>query len=68
MDVRDWLKILTMVSGIALVGIGVTVGAAYGAYLVPTGVGMITAVAVKSEGMGTVLKKAEGSIRPPKGP
>lgn len=65
MDVKDWLKVLSLVAGVVLVGLGVTVGGAYGAYLVPTGVGLITAVGVKSEGVGAVIKKAGNSLRPP---
>lgn len=67
MDVRDWLKILTLVGGVALIGIGVTIGAAQGALLVPLGVGMVSAVAVKSTGVQGLVEKAKTSLRPPPG-
>ena len=63
MDVKDWLKILTLAGGVVLIGIGVTVGAAHGAVLVPLGVGMLTAAGIKSTGVSGLLQKAK-SVKP----
>lgn len=67
MDVKDWLKIATLFGGIALIGIGVTVGVAHSAILVPLGVGMVSAVAVKSSGVSGLVEKAKASVPPAKG-
>lgn len=56
MDVKEWLKLGTLFAGVALIGLGVTVGAAQAGLLVPLGVGMVTAVAVPSSG---VMRKKE---------
>ena len=59
MDVKDWLKILTLVGGVVLVGLGVTVGAAHGGLLVPLGVGMLASVGIKSTGVSGLLEKVK---------
>ena len=56
MDMKEWLKLGTLVAGVVVVGLGLTVGAAQSGLLVPLGVGLITSVAVPSTG---VLKKKE---------
>lgn len=67
MDVRDWLKLLSLVGGVVCIGLGVTVGAAYGAVLVPLGVGLVTAAGVKSTGVTGLVDNVQKSLRPPKG-
>jgi hypothetical protein len=64
MDVKDWLKVLTLAAGVVLVTLGVTVGAAHGAILVPLGVGLVTAAGVKSTGVTGLVAKVKGSIPP----
>ena len=65
MDVKDWLKILSLVGGVVLVVVGVTVGAAHGALLVPFGVGLVTAAGVRSTGISGLVNKVSDSMRPP---
>ena len=67
MDVRDWLKVLSLVGGVVCIGLGVTVGVAHGAVLVPLGVGLVTSAGVRSTGVTGLVQKVQNSARPPKG-
>lgn len=64
MDVRDWIKILSLVGGVVLIGIGATVGSAHATLLLTTGVGLVTAAGIKSTGVSGLVEKAKGSLRP----